>query len=137
VNILFFVAGLPFGALGVAVAYSVSSYILIGPALWYAGKPIQLKLSSVLSSIWKYYVSALIAGLLCWFILHKVDLTSNIFKEFNILLRIITSVSLCISIYVFLVVALHQSIKPISQFISVVNEMVPKISGRNVLKVRD
>jgi PST family polysaccharide transporter len=129
VTVLFFVIGLRFGALGVAVAYSASFYILIGPALWYAGRPIHLKLSSVLSGIWKYFVSALAAGSLCWFILYKFDLTSNIFMEFNIFIRIVISFALCILIYLSLVIVFYQNVKPMSQFISILREMVPKISA--------
>jgi len=126
VTALCFIIGLQFGALGVAAAFSVSFYILIGPALWYAGKPIHLKFSSIVSTIWKYFMSALIAGLLCWFILYSYGSSSSIFVMFNILTRIVISVILCISIYLVLIVALHQSIKPISQFLSILREIVQK-----------
>lgn len=122
VTALCFAIGLPYGAIGVAVAFSASFYILIFPALWYAGKPIHLKLSSVLSGIWKYYVSALAAALVCWFVLHKVESISNIFIELNIFIRIIASLVLFTMVYLPLVVVLYQSMKPISQFISILRE---------------
>jgi O-antigen/teichoic acid export membrane protein len=45
VTVVCVLVGLRYGGLGVAVAYSASFYILIGPAFWYAGKPVGLTLS--------------------------------------------------------------------------------------------
>jgi PST family polysaccharide transporter len=118
-----FIIGLQFGALGVAAGYSISFYILIGPALWYAGRPIRLSLISVLSTIWRYYVSALAAGILCWFILYSNDIISTIFLKFNILVRIITSGSSCICIYLVFIVLLYRGFTPILQFISLFREI--------------
>lgn len=133
VTAIAFVIGLPFGPLGVAIAYAASFYVLIGPGLWYAGRPIHLKLSSIVSVIWKYYISALTAGLLCWFLLYSYDFTSSIFIELSILMRILVPCVLCIAIYLPLIVALFQSRRPISQFVSVIHDMIPSISfGKSI-----
>ena len=42
VMILFFIGGLTYGPSGVAIAYVTSYYLLVGPAIRYAGKPIGL-----------------------------------------------------------------------------------------------
>ncbi|NIT60108.1 MAG: oligosaccharide flippase family protein [Aliifodinibius sp.] len=136
VTTLSLIVGLAFGLLGVTIAYTVSFYVLIGPGLWYAGKPINLKLFHLLSAIWRYYLSALSAGLLCWFIFYSLALTSEIFIGLNIFLRILVSFILCLSMYLSLIVAVHQSIKPISQFISVLREMVPIIKYRLIKEAR-
>jgi len=130
VTIIFFLIGLPFGALGVAVGYIIALHILIFPALWYAGKPINLKLHVIISKIWKYYVSALGAGLLCWFVLYSFYLTSNIFVELNIFVRLLSTFILFISIYLLFIITLCKDSKPISQFTSVVRDMVPSVLSR-------
>jgi PST family polysaccharide transporter len=130
VTALFFLGGVKFGPLGVAGAYAASFYFLTGPGLWYAGRPIQLKLSSLVSAIWKYGVSALASGLLCWFILHSIDFTANIFVELNVFCRILVSLILYVSLYLLVIVTSHQGTKPISQFISIGLEMVPGFSLR-------
>ena len=56
-----------------------------------------------------------------------VGIRNWIFMEFNVLARIGVSVTLCISIYIVLIVAFYQSMKPISQFISILREMIPSI----------
>lgn len=128
VTVLSFLIGLPFGALGVAFAYTVSFYVLTLPGLWYAGRPINLKLSSLISAIWIYYFCAVAAGLSSWFILHSFDFTSGIFIGLNISARILVSLSVCMSIYLLLIVAFCKRIKPISQFISLLHDMVPNVS---------
>lgn len=130
VTALSFLIGLQFGSTGVAVAYTASFYILIGPCLWYAGKPIHLKLSSVFSVIWKYYISAFVAGLLSWLVLYSFNPTSNIFVELNTFLKILVSSAICTLLYLIAVVTLHQSLEPISQFISILNDMAPNFLSK-------
>ena len=126
VTVLFFIIGLPFGAKVVSIAYSISFYILIGPALWYAGKPIHLKLSSVLSRLWKYYIAALASGTFCWFILTVHSFTSNVFLKFNILIRILVSVLLCLAIYLIIIITLYRSFRPIAEFTSLLRLIIDK-----------
>lgn len=125
VTIIAFLIGLKFGPLGVAAAYTCSLHALIVPGLRYAGKPIDLKFSSILQAIWRYYFSAIIAGLTCWFIIYGLDCTSNIFSELNIILRLLNSFFLYTIIYLIATVILYQNMSPISQFISVLREILP------------
>ncbi|NIR50641.1 lipopolysaccharide biosynthesis protein [candidate division KSB1 bacterium] len=126
VTTLSFLVGLPFGILGVTIAYTVSFYLLIGPGLWYASRPINLKFAPLVSEIWRYCLCAVGAGFLCWYILYSVDWTSAIFLELNVFIRIIVSFLLCGSVYLLLIIVAYQSVQPISQFKSVLREMVPK-----------
>jgi PST family polysaccharide transporter len=128
VTSLCFLVGLAFGPLGIAVAFSASFYILLCPALWYAGKPIQLKISYVLSVLWKYYVSALTAGLFCWFILYSYSPTSTMMLKYNVLIRVVISIISSLLLYLALVIAFHQSIKPVSQFLLILREITKKKS---------
>jgi O-antigen/teichoic acid export membrane protein len=127
ITISFFI-GLPFGPIGMAAAYTISIHILIGPAMWYAGKPIGLKLSSLISATWKYYASALFAGLICWFVLYSFDSTSAIYGALNVFLRIVSASVFYAFIYLLMIVVLFQSTKPISQFFINVRYMMPSVS---------
>ena len=71
-----YLIGLPFGPIGVVIAYTVTLHILIGPCLWYAGKQINLKLADIALEIYKYYLSALCTGLLYWYISHSIGFIS-------------------------------------------------------------
>jgi PST family polysaccharide transporter len=127
-----FVVGLPFGALGVAVAYTASFYVLILPGLLYAAKPIDISLSSLLSPISKYYVCALASGILSWFILYSSSITSNLFLGQNIIIRIFVSTVFCFVLYLALVVLCYQNIQPILQFVSILHNMMPKLTKKTM-----
>jgi O-antigen/teichoic acid export membrane protein len=129
-TVLLIVMGLPFGARGVAAAYSASFYILIGPALWYAGRPIELKVSSLVSGVWKYSVAALVAGLVCWFLTDRLAVTAGIVMHLNVFVRILVTSALCTSIYLVLVLLLYRSFEPFSQFIKLVRDMIPGMASR-------
>lgn len=128
VSVTSFLIGLPFGPPGVAVAYTIAIYILTGPGLWYAGKPIGISLTSIVLVSWKYFVAALGAGSVAWYILFVFDVTSASFSAFDIVVRLCLSLALCVSIYLTLIIALYGNTKPISHFFTVLYDMVPRLS---------
>jgi len=128
VTSLLLIAGVQFGALGVAVAYSASFYILMLPSMRYAGQPISLSLFSVLSMIWRYYISALCAGLLSWFLLYSYATTSGFFIGLYVVFRLMVATVLCSFIYLVFVVVFYQSFRPITQVASTLREIVGKKS---------
>jgi hypothetical protein len=132
VTTLFIVFGLSYGAFGVAIGYSVSYYILIGPAFWYAGKPVNLKFSFVFSRLWRYYLSALAAAACCWFVFYYYNPTSIIYHDLNILARIVTSTGLCVLLYFLLILIMHKSFRPIREFILFLREIVKLKSESNI-----
>lgn len=128
-SVLAFMIGLPFGAVGVAIAYGLSFYVLLCPGLLYAGKPINIRLFSLLSALWKYYVCALAAGLFCWFLLYSYESTSVIFLGLNTFAKILVSLTLCMSLYLLLIFSFFQGIQPILQLISILRDMKPSYSN--------
>jgi len=121
----FFIVGLPFGAEGVAIGYSISFYILAAPCLMYAGKPINLPLTHIISSTWRYFAAALLAGLISFTILYKINFIFSIFAHFNVFFRIIIASTLCLTLYLIMIVLFYQSLNPIKQFLSTVHQMLP------------
>ena len=122
---LFFIAGLPFGIAGVAIGYTLSFFILAGPCLSYAGKPIKLQLHSIISAIWRYFVTALIAGVLSFLILYKLAIVVSLFTHLHVFFRIIVASSLCLTLYLILIILFYQSLSPIKQFFSILRQMLP------------
>lgn len=128
VTALFFLAGLPFGVSGVAVAYVLSIFVLCGPGLWYAGLPINLSIFSVVGVIWKYIASSIAAGLISWHLLYNYSVTASIFSGLDIFSRIALSTTLCTVVYLVLIVISYGGFGPISQLISLARQMVPGFS---------
>lgn len=120
-----FIVGLQFGIAGVAIAYSLTFYVLVLPCLWYAGKPIELSVYSIISTIWRYFIAALIAGLLSFVILYKINYISIIFTNINVFLRIISASLICTTIYIILIILFYRSLSPIKNFITIALQMLP------------
>jgi PST family polysaccharide transporter len=56
--------GLPYGAMGIAVAYTISMYLLCVPAVAYAGQPLGIGVSDVLKAVGRQMVAAVAAALI-------------------------------------------------------------------------
>jgi PST family polysaccharide transporter len=126
-----FLISLPFGIEGVAIAYSLSFYFLAAPCLWYAGRPIKLNIISLISSMWRYFAAALVAGLLSFAILYKFNFVVSTFTHLHVFFRIITASFLCLTMYLILIILFYQSLAPIKQFISIASQMLPDRMKQN------
>jgi O-antigen/teichoic acid export membrane protein len=58
---LLFILALPWGAVGIALAWSVSYWALLIPSFWYAGRPIGFGISAFVAAVWKYAAASLLA----------------------------------------------------------------------------
>lgn len=120
VIISFFIIGAFWGAIGIASAYVISFYVLFIPGMWYAVQPIKLSILAILENVWKYFTSALIAGLLCRFII--------IYAHWNIkiiVLNILSTTILFLSLYLIFVMLFYRSFQPIIQPLSYLKNFVP------------
>ena len=89
VTILLFVAGLHWGPQGIAVAWCVSFWMLIIPAMWYAGKPIGLGVGPIFATVWRYIVASLLAGMVSYLILSRLACLSGATGARGAVLRIV------------------------------------------------
>jgi PST family polysaccharide transporter len=121
-----FLIGSPFGPTGMAAAYTIAMHLLILPCLWYAGKPAEVTLSSVIGVSWRYYLSALLTGFALWLPFRFVPVVCTGYSGLNTFTKIVLVAALYVLIYVIFVIALHGSTQPISQFVKNLREMLPK-----------
>jgi O-antigen/teichoic acid export membrane protein len=113
-----FLLAAPFGPVAVALAYSGSFYILLLPALWYAGRPIGLKLIPICWAIGPFLGSGIITWLILGGIFNFINVVSKYLVELNIFLKLFEVILLSTFIYVALVVAFHRSFAPIKEMLS-------------------
>lgn len=117
--IIYFLAA-PFGAVAMAIAYSGRTYALIAPALWYAGRPIQLSLRLVISSVWAYFASAMIVCLL-WLLLSAYESPlDELLRGFSLLNRIVITSSIAAFLYLGFVILLQRNVKSLREIISLI-----------------
>jgi PST family polysaccharide transporter len=124
VTCLLFILGLHWGPVGVATAWSVSFWILTIPAIWYAGEPIGLKVSSVLSAIWRYFAASMIAIAGTFFALRALPFFARTGGTVGALLRVLEVGALVTPLYLGAVVLLHGSFAPLLRMGKLVREMV-------------
>lgn len=124
VTALFLVLGLPWGGVGLAVAWAASFWILTFPALWYAGKPVGLGIASVVGAIWKYVLASALAGLAVEGIIRSIP-TLALASGLRGAIGRTGMISLFFGVlYLIVVILLHRSYDPIRRAARLVQDMV-------------
>jgi O-antigen/teichoic acid export membrane protein len=119
---LFIVGLFTYGTEGVAMGYSLAIYILIGPAVNYAGKPIGLDFRDVIKATYRFFLAAACAGYL-------VFAVNGILKEHvpYILVRLLLCGVLMTAGYCSLILILDRSAFSFVRFWRVALKMFPQL----------
>jgi PST family polysaccharide transporter len=99
--------GLPFGTLGVAWSYVLSTYILFLPAITYSGRPLGIGIGKVIRVVGPQTVGALTAVAIC-FVLRETE-----FAQTQMVLRVVLLVMCFSGIYTAIVVGLFRVRTPL------------------------
>lgn len=124
VTAVLFLVALPWGPVGIAVAWTTSFWILIIPAFRYAGKPIQLEVTPVISATWRYLLASLLAGAACAMIIREIPSLAALPHWTGALTRIITTCFVFVALYLGSVTLVHGGYAPLRQFGGVLREMM-------------
>ena len=122
---LLFVLALPWGPAAVAMSWSLSLLILTIPALWYAGKPIDLGIAPIVAAVWKPVVASLVAGCATALIVRQFGSWAPASSLIEAAGRFAKTSLLFGILYVFAVTVLHGSFTPLRQVGSLLQEMMP------------
>lgn len=122
---LLFVAGLPWGPTGIAVAWTASFWILTVPAFWYAGKPISLGTMPILVAVWKYLVASAPAGGMSMVIMNRIPSLNQIPDGGGAFIRILITGAIFGGLYIGAVVLFHRGWSPVLQVVRLIREMLP------------
>jgi PST family polysaccharide transporter len=127
----FIVISIPYGTVGVAFALSLSYCVILFPSLWYAGKPINIGIMDILLSVWKFIVSALIAGITCRLALKYYYTLQNNEKIIYIIFKILIISVLYLLLYLLIIIILHGGIKPIKIFVNILGDIKRSLRFNN------
>jgi len=128
-----FVIALPWGPGGIALAWTTSYFILMFPAFWYAGKPIDFGVSSILAVVWKFFVASAVAGCSTAWLVRILVPFANAPGAFGALARLVWTSLLFFTLYLAAVIALHRGFEPIRQARRLVETMLPERSVEQVV----
>jgi len=120
-----FLVGLHWGPSGVAVAWSVSYWILLIPGYWYAGRPIEFGISALLSAIWRYAAAALVAGVVTAAIIRGRPLVDTVASTSAALAATILISILFFTLYLAMVILFHRGLAPMRQLAGLLRELAP------------
>jgi PST family polysaccharide transporter len=125
VTVSMFLAALPWGPVGIAVAWSLSYWILLIPAFWYAGRPIGFRVTSLIDAIWKYAVASLAAGLATTDIVRGFAFPPVPASAGAALEGIIVISAVFVTLYLGVVILLHRGCAPLRQLVGLLREFTP------------
>jgi O-antigen/teichoic acid export membrane protein len=120
-----FLLGLHWGPQGIAVAWTLSFWILTIPAFWYAGRPIGFAVAPVIAEVWKYILAASASGLVSAAVLRSVPIFSGIEGATGAFWRIMADSLLFGILYLAAVAIVHGGLTQILQFKHLALEMMP------------
>jgi polysaccharide transporter, PST family len=121
-----FIIMLHWGPGGIALAWTVSFFVLMLPAFWYAGKPIGFGVVPVLAVVWKYFLASVIAGCSTAWFLHAVPMFPAIPGAQGALVRLISVSLFFLTLYIFAVIVLHRGLEPLRQAARLVHDFLPQ-----------
>lgn len=122
---LLFVLALPWGPAGIAVAWSVSFWILLIPAFWYAGRPIQFGPSQLLAAVWKYAIASLMSGWVTAMMVGRLAFSAIPVGAVAALERMTVISLVFLMLYLCAVIILHRGCAPFRQLGRLVLELAP------------
>lgn len=125
-----FLLALHWGPSGIAFAWTASYFLLLFPSFWYAGKPIGLGVGAVFAVIWKFFVASLGAGLGTALVIRVVPLFVTALGAWGALVRLISVSLIFFGLYLAGVIALHRGIRPLSETIGLIRDLLPERAAR-------
>lgn len=123
VTVLLFLVGLRWGPVGIAIAWTASLWILMVPAISYAGRPIGFGARPLLAAVWRYILASLLAGFLANLIIRQIPPLFGALGAIGASVRIIAVTLVLGVLYLSAVVVLHRSFEPLYQMSRLLLEM--------------
>lgn len=118
-----FMVGLPYGPQGIAVAWCVSYWILTVPGMWYAGRPIGLRVEQVIGVVWRYVFASAVAGGVTFIASRGFTALAGVPGWFGAALRIVCVTLVFGALYLGAVVILHGGTEPLRRILKLAGEL--------------
>jgi O-antigen/teichoic acid export membrane protein len=131
-TVTLFLLTLRWGPSGIAFAWTISYFVLMFPGFWYAGKPIGLGIGPVFAVIWKFFAASVGAGLAAALMIRSMPYFATMFGVTGAFVRMVSVSSVFFALYIGGVVALHQGLKPLSETVNLLRDLLPDRTARCV-----
>jgi PST family polysaccharide transporter len=122
---LFFLA-LPWGPSGIALAWTISYFLLMFPGFWYAGKPIGLGIRPILAAVWKFFGASVGAGFGTAILVRTMPYFATTFGTTGAFVRMVSVSTIFFVLYIAGLIALHQGLEPLRQTVDLLRDLLPE-----------
>jgi PST family polysaccharide transporter len=126
-----FLLGLPWGPAGIAVAWTLSYWVLTMPALWYAGQG-QLGLGALLDAMWRNVVASATAAGVTVAIVSSLPWMARTPAVAGSVARILATSALFGALYLAAVILLHRGYAPLAHLAGLVRIMTMPTPARDL-----
>lgn len=113
-----FALAAPHGAISMALAFSIITNLLVIPALWYAGRPLGLRLRTLIAPVWSYYASAVLVAFVWISASTSWPPLKSLLIQLTPITRVLAVGSIASLFYVLLVIAFERSFRSVHEVIS-------------------
>ena len=125
-----FLLMLRWGPSGVALAWTVSYFLLLLPGLWYAGQPIDLGIGPILAVVWKLFAASAVSGCATWLIFHAVPAGALGSGVPGALMRASSASLVFVALYSLGIAILYKGFRPITDAAALIGEFLPESMSR-------
>jgi len=134
-TVTLFLLALPWGPSGIALAWTISYFILMFPGFWYAGKPIGLGIGPIVAVVWKFFAASVGAGFGTAVIVKSVPYFAMPIGASGAFLRMVSVSLLFFVLYIAGVIALHQGLEPLRQTAGLLHDLLPEPPVKTVKEI--
>ncbi len=121
-----FLLALRWGSSGIALAWTVSYFLLMFPGFWYAGKPIDLGVGPIFAVVWKFFAASVVAGMGTALIVRALPYFASLSGARGALVRLVSVSLIFFGLYLTGVIVLHQGLGPLSATAGLIRELLPE-----------
>lgn len=124
-----FLLALRWGPIGIALAWTISFFLLLLPGFWYAGRPIGFGVGPIADVIWRFLVASILAAWATSAITRSVPGFAAMSGTSAILLRVLVVSAVFSGFYLSGVMALFRSTVPVKDIFRLFQEFLPQRAG--------
>jgi O-antigen/teichoic acid export membrane protein len=121
-----FLLALHWGPSGIALAWTISYFLLMFPGFAYAGKPIGLGIQPVFAVIWKFFAASGLAGIATALVVRVVPPFGTAAGALGAFARMVSVSVIFFALYLVGVIVLYRGFKPINETISLLRHLLPE-----------
>jgi PST family polysaccharide transporter len=129
-TILAFGIAAPIGAIAMAVSYTVKTYLLLIPSLWYARRPVNLEVKTIIGCIWPYFLASGFVTIFGIYIFNNWIYLNLLITGLGPLFRIFIIIAYVFFSYLITVVILHRSWAPILDILKLLKAFTSSGNGK-------